>query len=155
MFAVCVHIDVHIRSWDDGVESVSMSSHQAGARQCCCFMAAISVIAPTSLVLLVSYKLSSVLQLAPFPFDLVCRELRRYPNAEVRPAYVIRHAVCLSACIASGLDKALHCMILQLRPSCGWMHASVQGWLWRYPKAEPGGAERSRHPPLSCERICR
>lgn len=21
-------------------------------------------------------------QLAPFPFDLVCRELRRYPNAE-------------------------------------------------------------------------
>ncbi len=23
-------------------------------------------------------------QLAPFPFDLVCRELRRYPNAEVR-----------------------------------------------------------------------
>ncbi len=24
-----------------------------------------------------------VLQLAPFPFDLVMRELRRYPNAEV------------------------------------------------------------------------
>ncbi len=22
-------------------------------------------------------------QLAPFPFDLVCRELRRYPNAEI------------------------------------------------------------------------
>ena len=100
-------------------------------------------------------QLSFVLQLAPFPFDLVCRELRRYPNAEVRPAYVIRHAICLSACIASGLDKALHCMILQLRPSCDWMHGSVQGWLWRYSKAEPGGAERPRHPPLSCKRICR
>jgi 2-oxoglutarate dehydrogenase complex dehydrogenase (E1) component-like enzyme len=23
------------------------------------------------------------LQLAPFPFDLVCREIRRYPNAEL------------------------------------------------------------------------
>lgn len=28
-------------------------------------------------------KLIRVEQLAPFPFDLVCRELRRYPNAEI------------------------------------------------------------------------
>jgi 2-oxoglutarate dehydrogenase complex dehydrogenase (E1) component-like enzyme len=26
-------------------------------------------------------------QLAPFPFDLVMRELKRYPNAHVRPIY--------------------------------------------------------------------
>ena len=58
---------------------------------------------------------TSVLQLAPFPFDLVCRELRRYPNAEVRPVCVLGPATCLSACLARGLDEALHCMILQLR----------------------------------------
>jgi 2-oxoglutarate dehydrogenase E1 component len=29
-------------------------------------------------------------QLAPFPFDLVCRELRRYPNAEVMWAQEVR-----------------------------------------------------------------
>ena len=29
-------------------------------------------------------------QLAPFPFDLVMRELKRYPNAHVRPATCMR-----------------------------------------------------------------
>lgn len=29
-------------------------------------------------------------QLAPFPFDLVMRELKRYPNAHVRPATCVR-----------------------------------------------------------------
>lgn len=32
-------------------------------------------------------------QLAPFPFDLVCRELRRYPNAEVMWAQEVRGIV--------------------------------------------------------------
>ena len=31
-------------------------------------------------------------QLAPFPFDLVCRELRRYPNAEVMWAQEVRRS---------------------------------------------------------------
>ena len=30
-------------------------------------------------------------QLAPFPFDLVCRELRRYPNAEIMWCAVPHH----------------------------------------------------------------
>ena len=33
-------------------------------------------------------------QLAPFPFDLVCRELRRYPNAEI-----MWYALCCAAAL--------------------------------------------------------
>lgn len=32
-------------------------------------------------------------QLAPFPFDLVCRELRRYPNAEIMWCAVLSHLI--------------------------------------------------------------
>ena len=36
------------------------------------------------------FAIVRVEQLAPFPFDLVCRELRRYPNAEVMWAQEVR-----------------------------------------------------------------
>ena len=40
-------------------------------------------------------------QLAPFPFDLVCRELRRYPNADIMWCAVPHHPIVCSAALAN------------------------------------------------------
>ena len=60
-------------------------------------------------------------QLAPFPFDLVCRELRRYPNADIMWCAVPRHPIVCSAIFAK-LNTApatiIHSCHLQHTVSC-------------------------------------
>ena len=56
-------------------------------------------------------------QLAPFPFDLVCRELRRYPNADIMWCAVPDHPFVCSAILA-GINSAPAVIIL----SCHLQH---------------------------------
>ena len=64
-------------------------------------------------------------QLAPFPFDLVCRELRRYPNADIMWCAVPHHPIVCSAilalCISAPAVIGLSCH-LQHTHSCTCLH---------------------------------
>ena len=64
-------------------------------------------------------------QLAPFPFDLVCRELRRYPNADIMwcvTAEDSRHKDCLRD-LARGSSKRPGSLLI----NCGGDHACALG----------------------------
>jgi len=68
-------------------------------------------------------------QLAPFPFDLVCRELRRYPNAEI-----MWYALCCAA-LPLWMPLWMHAVIREsLIPRVGWWGEGGQclGEMLRY-----------------------
>ena len=73
-------------------------------------------------------------QLAPFPFDLVCRELRRYPNAEIMwCAVLVQLAPLCLVCSQHAESRAAH------RHSTVQRQENIrQRSRWRHAPASPG-----------------